>query len=103
MSLRFARYDQFWFTLMHELSHICLHIDLLDSPIIDSLYDSEDNPIENIEEDEIEDQANMLARLSLIPRNIWAKCKARFTVSDKLLVDFENHNMILRSGFQVFR
>lgn len=88
MSLRFARYDHFWFTLMHELSHICLHIDLLDSPIIDNLYDSEDNPIENIEEDEIEDQANMLARLSLIPRNIWAKCKARFTINDKLLMDF---------------
>lgn len=88
MSLRFARYDHFWFTLMHELSHICLHIDLLDSPIIDSLYDSEDNPIENIEQNEIEDQANMLARLSLLPRNIWSKCKARFTISDKLLMDF---------------
>ncbi len=102
MSLRFARYDHFWFTLMHELSHICLHIDLLDSPIIDSLYDSEDNPIENIEEDEIEDQANMLARLSLIPRNIWAKCKARFTVSDKLLVDFStkyNIDVSIVAGF----
>jgi len=102
MSLRFARYDHFWFTLMHELSHICLHIDLLDSPIIDSLYDSEDNPIENIEEDEIEDQANMLARLSLIPRNIWAKCKARFTVNDKLLVDFStkyNIDVSIVAGF----
>lgn len=64
LSLRYSRYDYFWFTLMHELSHIHLHIDKLSTPIIDSLYDNND------EESDIEIEANTIAQNSLIPRNI---------------------------------
>lgn len=60
LSLRYSRYDYFWFTLMHELSHISLHYDLLDSPIIDNL--------ENDSESDVEIEANRAAADSLIPR-----------------------------------
>lgn len=64
LSLRYPRYDYFWFTLMHELSHICLHLDRLSTPIVDSLYDNDHN------ESDIEIEANTLAQNSLIPRTV---------------------------------
>lgn len=64
LSLRYPRYDYFWFTLMHELSHIHLHFDMLSTPIIDSFDDKEEC------ESDIEIEANALAQNSLIPRNI---------------------------------
>lgn len=64
LSLRYPRYDYFWFTLMHELSHIHLHFDMLSTPIIDSFDDKEER------ESDIEMEANALAQNSLIPRNI---------------------------------
>jgi HTH-type transcriptional regulator/antitoxin HigA len=63
ISLRYNRYDNFWFTLLHELSHICLHEDQLDTPIIDDLEVHADN--------EIETEANLLARESFVPRREW--------------------------------
>lgn len=57
ITLRFSNIDSFWFTLMHELSHVKLHL-------------SQDNFfLENIEElhtNKIEDQANELAAKALI-------------------------------------
>jgi len=63
MSLRYDRYDNFWFTLCHELSHIALHYDLLDNAIIEDL--------DSLEENEIEDEANYYAGLSVINRRAW--------------------------------
>lgn len=63
ISLRYNRYDNFWFTLFHELSHICLHLDHLDTPIVDDL-DEEAN-------EDIETEANILARDSFVPRREW--------------------------------
>lgn len=77
MSLRINLYDSFWFTLMHELSHIHMHKDILNEPHLD--YFSENN----IEINDIEIEANLLARNLLIPRKIWAKCKARITLNKK--------------------
>lgn len=65
MSLRYNRYDYFWFTLLHELSHIALHYDYLDEVIFDNLE------IEATSEVEVE--ANRMASEALIPRNIWRK------------------------------
>lgn len=63
ISLRYNRYDNFWFTLVHELSHICLHQDQLDIPIIDDLEEDVDS--------ETETEANLLARESFVPRREW--------------------------------
>ena len=63
ISLRYNRYDNFWFTLMHELAHICLHYEQLDAPIVDDLDITNDS--------EIEIEANIIAKDSLIPRQYW--------------------------------
>lgn len=57
LTLRFKNVDSFWFTLMHELSHVKLHL-------------SQDNffleNLENLHNNEIEDEANLLASKALI-------------------------------------
>lgn len=84
MSLRYKRLDNFWFTLMHELSHIVLHYDQLDSYIIDDL--------DYISEDLIELEADKLATNSLIPRNIWRTCLARRDLSEQSVRSFAIEN-----------
>lgn len=69
MSLRYPRLDHYWFTLMHELSHVVLHNDLLDSPIVDDL--------DGDSQDLVEKQANKLAADSMIPSHLWRTCAAK--------------------------
>ena len=80
MSLRYPRLDYFWFTLMHELAHIHLHLNRLDEPIFDDL-DMNDS-------DTIEVQANRLAKSSFIPRSIWRNCAPKYQKSDEVLIKF---------------
>ncbi|HCF5267749.1 TPA: ImmA/IrrE family metallo-endopeptidase [Pseudomonas aeruginosa] len=63
ITLRYNRYDNFWFTLVHELAHLCLHDDHLDTPIVDDL----DEAIT----DDIEAEANAFARECFVPRREW--------------------------------
>lgn len=63
ITIRYNRYDNFWFTLMHELAHISLHYQQLDQPILDDLDESIDS--------EIEIEANVIAKQSLVPRENW--------------------------------
>lgn len=63
IALRYNRYDSFWFTLMHELAHISLHYHLLDHPILDDFEDDD--------ESEIEVEANIIAKDSLVSRENW--------------------------------
>lgn len=74
MSLRYARLDHYWFTLMHELSHVVLHSDLLSSPIVDDL-DGDSQEL-------VEKQANKLAADSMIPSHIWRTCPARASLKE---------------------
>lgn len=67
MTLRHDRLDNFWFTLMHELAHVALHIDggavwYLDNELV---------PGSGV--DEIEQQADSMALECLIPKDVWAK------------------------------
>lgn len=68
LSLRYARYNNFWFTLLHELSHIALHGDKLEAVIYDDL--------DEIDSSEIEVEANRLAADSIIPRYLFNKSQA---------------------------
>ena len=96
MSLRLKRYDYFWFTLLHELSHVHLHLFDTKTPIID--YDTFGEEISPSEENDIEIEANALARDSLIPRRIWAKCKAKkYQKDEDGLIDFSNTYKIHKS------
>lgn len=84
MSLRNKRYDSFWFTLMHELAHIHLHLDGITEPHLDEFNDEN----ENISDIEIEIEANALAKEVLAPRRIWSQCSARKYFSEKSLIEF---------------
>ena len=80
LSLRYARLDHFWFTLMHELAHVVLHSEYLHEQILDD-FDA-------ISESLIEQQADRLASDSLIPRNEWRSCSARYTNSVADIISF---------------
>lgn len=73
LTLRYPRLDYFWFTLLHELSHISLHFDKLHSPIVDDL--------DVKSKDILEVQANRLAKDSIVPRYLWERCEPRFNPS----------------------
>ncbi len=63
LTLRYDRLDDFWFTLMHELAHIALHLDGNYQWFIDDLH---------METDDIkEEEANDMAREALIPSEEW--------------------------------
>ena len=59
LTLRYDRLDNFWFSLMHELAHIALHIDQSETWFIDDL-DARSN-------DTLEDEADKLAQACLFP------------------------------------
>jgi len=80
LSFRYSRIDNFWFTLMHELSHIVLHYEQLDTPIFDDL-DEESQDI-------IEKQANRLAKSSFVEKAIWRNCKANYQTGDEIVYEF---------------
>jgi HTH-type transcriptional regulator / antitoxin HigA len=68
VSLRYPRYNNFWFTLLHELSHVSMHYEILDAAIYDDL--------KNLENSEVEKEANRLATDSIVPRYIFNKSPA---------------------------
>ena len=65
LTLRYDRADNFWFTLLHELSHICLHYDILVDGHTAFVDDMEINS-----DDVLEQEADTLAQESLIPSSI---------------------------------
>lgn len=64
LTLRHDRLDSFWFTLMHELAHISLHLDDSGAWFIDDLDDVDGG-------DTLEVEADELAQESLIPAETW--------------------------------
>ncbi|MBB3858250.1 HTH-type transcriptional regulator/antitoxin HigA [Xanthomonas arboricola] len=83
MSLRYARLDYYYFTLMHELGHITLHTNELDVPIVDDLDDAEED-----HGSEVEVEANRFARDMLIPRSEWRTATARTSLQNDDVRDF---------------
>lgn len=88
LSLRYSRYDHFWFTLLHELSHVALHYSTLDEPICDDFDTTGDVS-------EVEAEANRMAADSLIPRRIWNKAEVHRSLAEadlmRLASDAEIH------------
>ena len=78
MSLRYNRYDYYWFTLMHELSHVVLHFDGMSSPHFDCLEDT-DKALMELE-------ADKLAKDTLISRNDWRTASARKSFTEQELL-----------------
>lgn len=69
LTLRYDRIDSFWFTLMHELAHLALHLDTENNIYFDDL------DVEG-EDDIREREANRLAGEALIPEEAWEKSPA---------------------------
>jgi HTH-type transcriptional regulator/antitoxin HigA len=69
MTLRYDRLDNFWYTLMHELSHVSKHLKSAQDTFIDDL-DSETS------DDLIEKEADKMTRDSFIPRSLWMRSDA---------------------------
>lgn len=80
VSFRFPRLDNFWFTLMHELAHISLHMKFLGDPIFDDL--------DTDSEEVVEIQANRLAKDSFVERHLWRNCDPKYDKSDKAVIEF---------------
>ena len=69
MTLRYDRIDNFWFTLLHELAHVRLHLDGFgdDNGFVD------DHNLRGVESggDSKEQEADLNAQDALIPREVW--------------------------------
>ena len=83
MTLRHNRLDNFWFTLMHELAHVRLH--LKDTNVI--YYDDLD--IEKNDDPE-ELKADRFARDVLIPKSLWYQSCAYLQRTPTAVKEFAN-------------
>jgi HTH-type transcriptional regulator/antitoxin HigA len=69
LTLRYDRLDNFWFCLLHELSHIGRHMDgKRDEAFIDDLSLRD---VEGVRRDSKEDEADEWAEAALIPKAVW--------------------------------
>ncbi len=80
MSLRFPRLDYFWFTLLHELAHLVLHVDQLKGPVF---FD-----VEAAEKGRAEKMANRLAKNSLVDPESWESCDPKFDPSERAVLKY---------------
>lgn len=79
MTLRHDRLDNFWFTLLHEIGHLKLHIRLGEYTAI---FDDNDAPAA----DKIEQDADYFAQEALIPEANWNLAVSRFTQTEKAVL-----------------
>ena len=76
LTLRYDRIDHFWFTLLHELAHVSLHLEDGD----DETAFVDDLSLRGMEAgggDSKEAQADRLAEESLIPGDVWEAAPVR--------------------------
>lgn len=70
LTLRLDAVDNFWFTLMHEVGHVVLHYR---TGLVSGFFDD----FENLEIDDMEEEANRFAQNMLIPDAVWNKSPVR--------------------------
>jgi HTH-type transcriptional regulator/antitoxin HigA len=72
LTIRHDRIDNFWFTLLHEYCHVCLHLNNETKAILDDL---EVKRSAN-SDDDIEQQADMFAQNALLPPSISTRLRS---------------------------
>jgi HTH-type transcriptional regulator/antitoxin HigA len=82
VTLRHNRIDNFWFTLLHELAHVKSHLDSATQVIFDDLEISSS--------EDIEKEADAMARIALIPDEHWAELNSGEFLSTADLLAFAN-------------
>ena len=76
LTLRFDRLDNFWFTLLHEVSHLWKHV-VTEETFLDNLDASS--------EDRRELEANRIAKEALIPKVSWKRSDAYLNPSKQAI------------------
>jgi len=76
LTLRYDRLDNFWFTLMHELAHIALHYNQNFTLFYDEIEGVKGSDI-----NEVEQEADQLAREALVPNSKWEISPAKLVPS----------------------
>lgn len=79
MTLRHDRLDNFWFTLLHEIGHLKLHVRPGEFAAI---FDDNDSPAA----DKVEQDADYFAQEALIPEVNWNLAVSRFTRNEKAVM-----------------
>jgi hypothetical protein len=77
------RFDNFWFTLLHELAHVAAHLTNGTEVIFDDLEIGSDL--------DIEQEADEMARVALIPDELWATFNSGADVSTAEVFDHAPH------------
>lgn len=103
LTLRHARLDNFWFTLMHELAHLALHVgDEDESEAVSLYYDDLDV---RTDLPQAEREADLFAREALVPSVAWHASSACYTPSadsiDTLAQQIGIHSAIV-AGYAQF-
>lgn len=80
LTLRDPRLEMFWFTLMHLVAHIVLHVG---PNHYDAIFDELDAPADAV----IEEDADTFARELLVPSGKWANCKSQYGWTHKTIMD----------------
>lgn len=80
LTLRHDKLDNFWFTLLHELVHVRLHL----SADCEAIFDDFSNEQSS---DAIEKEADRIAGDVLIPGAVWKKAKVRKSLEPKDALD----------------
>ena len=86
LTLRYDRIDNFWFTLLHELAHVGLHMDGDDKET--GFVD--DHSLRNIESpvgNSIERDADQWAQDALIPPDLWNRSLVQFDPSPMSVIE----------------
>jgi HTH-type transcriptional regulator/antitoxin HigA len=68
LTLRHDRLDNFWFTLLHELAHVRLHLDQNGTAFFDDTQNVQAEP-----DDPREREAHVFAQKVLIPQDAWER------------------------------
>lgn len=97
MTLRYDRVDHFWFTLLHECAHVWKHLNSTEEAFVDRLEGS--SPTQQVEK-----EANRIARESFIARSVWRASSAFLAPSaeniQRLADDLHIHPAIVAGRFQ---
>jgi HTH-type transcriptional regulator/antitoxin HigA len=92
LTFRYDRADNFWFTLLHEVAHVVLHLESKQEVFVDNTYVDPDG-------ERKETEANNYAQEALIPRTVWRRSDAyRLQTLDavkRLAADLKIHPAIV--------
>jgi len=97
LTLRYDRVDHFWFTLLHELGHVWLHLSENGSAYVDNFSNTDVT-------EKPEKEANRVARDAFIPISTWKRSPASISPTKESLISLaskhEIHPAILAGRFQ---